>query len=442
MEALVILLAEFLITFIAPVIILAIEIAAISIGFLLELAAWLLFAKRRAACPPATIPSAAPERRQKETGGGFVRWSGISRLIITVAFAGLVLTIGGLILVNTLFFEPAIRQVLGFVAKRTGTELEFKSVSGNLFTGRFTFENMSAKRVSDTKSSFDLKVGTLSGHVALQTLLIGPISFKSLSLEAVSGTFHQQDKQGTGRDAHDAGRIGAKRRFRIEDLTLRDVDVALSKGDRAPVAISLKSVTSMPLRSHFAVFDLLFRSNVAGQIDGHDIHISTGNRDGTRITQWRMPDLPVVSVSRFVTSPPVGLLREGTLTVNVDDQWRLGKQAEINMDWDIRMRGARAGPRTGANVLEQTFALPIINYINSKDGDIDLHFKLAMNENQFEDIVSPDAGALWNSLTQSIAKAIAAGTGMKTEEAGHGIDNAIKGFKGFLDKVRKPSGKE
>src|SRR5262249_46648688 len=248
---------------------------------------------------------------------------------------------------------------------------------------------------------------------------------------AVSGTFHQQEKQGTGRNVHDAGRIRAKRRFRIEDLTLRNVDVALSKGDKAPVAISLKSVTSMPLRSHFAVFDLLFRSNVAGQIDGHDILISTRSKDGASITQWRMPDLPIVSVSRFVTNPPVGWLREGTLTVNVDDQWALGKQTEINMDWEIRMRGARAGPRIGANVLEQTFALPIINYINSKDGDIDLHFKLAMNENQFEDMASPDAGALWNALMQSIAKAIATGTGMKSEDAGHGIDNAIKGFKGF-----------
>jgi hypothetical protein len=198
----------------------------------------------------------------------------------------------------------------------------------------------------------------------------------------------------------------------------------------------------MPFRSNFAVFDLLFRSNVAGQIDGHDILVSTRNIDGGRITQWRMPDLPMASVSRFVAEPPIGWLREGTLTVSVDDRWVLAKRAEIDMDWNIRMRGARAQPHKGASVLEQTFALPIVAYINSKDGNIDLRFKLVMNESQFEDLVSPDAGALWTTLVRSMSRAIAAGTGSKTEEVERDIDTAVKGFKGFLDKVRKPPGKE
>jgi hypothetical protein len=320
--------------------------------------------------------------------------------------------------------------------------LEFKSASGNLFTGRFAFEDIRARRVSDIKGSFNLKVGSVSGEIDLRTLLTGPISFKRLSIDSVSGTFHQPEKRETGDNGHDDGRIRAKRRFRIEDLTLRHINVALSKGDGASVALSLKSATSTPFRSNFAVFDLLFRSNVAGQIDGHDILISTRNADGGRITQWRMQDVPIASVSRFVAVPPIGWLREGTLTVTVDDRWALARQAEIDMDWNIRMRGARAERRKGASVLEQSFALPIVTYINSKDGNIDLHFKLVMNESQFEDIVSPDAGALWNTLVRSMSRAITTGTGTKTEDAERGIDSAVKGFKGYLDKVRKPPGKE
>lgn len=436
MEALVILLAEFLMAFVVPAIVLAVEIAAIFIGLLLGLATWLLSARGGAASRP--ISSAVSE------GGGTAgkRRSGIFRLITAVAFVGLVLTIGGLVLVNTLLFEPAIRQVVGLVAKRTGTELEFKSVSGNLFTGRFAFEDISAKRVSDTRSDFDLKVGSLNGDVDLRTLLVGPISLKRLSVDTVSGTFHQQTKQRTGGKVQDAGQIRPKRRFRIEDLALRDVDVTLSKGDSAPVALSLKSVTSMPFRSNFAVFDLLFRSNVAGQIDGHEISITTRGADGGRITQWRMLDLPIASVSLLVTRPPIGWMREGTLSVSVDDRWVLAKRAEIEMDWNIRMQGARAEPREGAGVMEQTFALSIIDYINSRGGNIDLRFRMAMNENQFEDLLSPDASALWNSVVRSMASAIATGTGGNTDEAGHGVDTALKGFKGFLNKVRKPPGRE
>ncbi|HWE19510.1 MAG TPA: hypothetical protein VG758_20380 [Hyphomicrobiaceae bacterium] len=442
MEALVILLAEFLVAFVVPAIVLAVEIVTILIGLLIELATWLLFAKRRAASPLRTIASTVSAWRGKATVGRFERWGGIVRPITAVAFVGLVLTISGLVLVNTLFFEPTMRQVVGFVAKRTGTELDFKSVSGNLFTGRFAFENVSARRVSDTKASFDLKVGGLIGEIDLRTLLIGPISFGRLSVDTVSGTFRVQEKRGTGDNVLDDGRVRTKRRFRIEDLTLRDVNVALSKGDGAPVALSLKAVTSMPLRSNFAAFDLLFRSNVVGQIDGHDIFISVRNTDGGRLTQWRMPDLPIASVSRFVTKPPIGWLREGTLNVSVDDRWVLARRAEIDMDWDIRMRGARAGPRKGASMLQQTFALPIIAYINSKNGNIDLRFKLVMNESQFEDLVSPDAGDLWNTLVRSMSKAITTGTGTTTEEAERGINTAVKGFKGLLDKVRKPPGNQ
>jgi hypothetical protein len=442
MEALVVLLAEFLVAFVVPAITLAVEIAAILIGLLAELAMWLLLGKQRAAPPSRTISSAVSAWRGKEAFRRFDGWSSIVRRITAAAFVGLVLTIGLLVLVNTLLFDPTIRFVADLVGKRTGTALDFKSASGNLFTGRFAFESISAKRVSDTKSSFDLEVGSLSGEIDLLTLLVGPISFKRLSVDSVSGTFHQQEKRRAGGNGHVDEQMRAKRRFRIEDLTLRDVEVALSKGDVAPVALSLKSVTSKPLRSNFAVFDALFRSNVAGQIDGHDISVSSRTIDGGRITQWRMQDLPIASVSRFVTKPPIGWLHEGTVTVSVDDRWVLAKQAEIDMDWNIHMRGARAGPRKGASALEQALALPIIEYIKSKDGNIDLHFKLVMNESQFEDMVSPDAGALWNVLVRSMSRAIATGTGTKAEETGRGIDTAVKGFKGFLDKVRKPPGNE
>jgi hypothetical protein len=198
----------------------------------------------------------------------------------------------------------------------------------------------------------------------------------------------------------------------------------------------------MPFRSNFAVFDLLFRSNVVGQIDGRDISISTRDADGGRITQWRMPDLPIASVRHLVAKPPIGWLREGTLTVSVDDRWALARQAEIDMDWSIRMRGARAEARKAGGLLEQAFALPIVSYINSKDGNIDLRFKLVMNERQFEDMVSPDAGVLWETVVRSMSRAIATGAGKKTEEVARDIDAAVKGFKGFLDKVRKPPGSE
>jgi hypothetical protein len=224
----------------------------------------------------------------------------------------------------------------------------------------------------------------------------------------------------------------------VTKLTLTNVDIALSRGEGMPVAVSLKSVTSAPFRSNFAVFDTLFRSNVVGQIDGHDISISMQQTDGGRVTQWRMPDLPAASISRFVTKPPIGWLREGVLNVSVDDRWKLGAQDAIEMDWNIRMQGVHAEANNGAGAIERALAVPIIGYINSREGNGDLRFKLLMNENQFENMVSLDAGALWKALLRSMASSIAGGTGEKTQDVRQSLEKAVKGFKGFLDRRRKP----
>lgn len=422
MEALVILLAEFLTAFLVPALVLAAEVAGVVLSLLLELVVWLCFGRRRSAAPaPKGPPAGAPKRSWRDTLQG---WAA--------------LTVGALALANTLLFEPTVRLILAAVGQATRTELAFKSVSGDLFAGRLAFEEISARRASDTKSSFDLKARNLSLDLDLLTLLDPPIVFQAVSADTVTGTFRQPEKKrGVGIGG---GRIEARRKFRIEQLTLTDIDIALSGIEGAPVAIALKSVTSAPLRSNFAVFDTLFRSNVAGQVDGHDISISTQRTDGGRVTQWRMPGLPAATVSRLVTRPPIGWLREGVLNVSVDDRWTLGEQATIHMDWNIGMNGVRAEVGEYAGLIERTLAVPIANYINARGGNVDLRFKLAMDESQFENTASLDAGDLWNVLLGSMASSIAAGTGEETNEVRGALDKAMEGFKGFLDRRRKPPG--
>ena len=436
MEALVILLAEFLTALLIPAVILAAEVAVLLFSLLFELVLWLCFGKRKVASPPKGPLPGSPKRGWKDK---VQSWSAISRPVRNVALIGFALTIGALALANTVFFAPTVRLILAIVGQRTGTELAFKSVSGNLFTGRFAFEDIRAKRISDTKSSFDLKARNLDADLDLLTLTDPPIVFDTLSVDTVTGTFRQPERT-AGRKGHGNGgeRIKAKRKFGVTKLTLTNVDVALSRGEGMPVAVSLKSVTSAPFRSNFAVFDTLFRSNVVGQIDGHDISISTQQTDGGRVTQWRMPDLPAASISRFVTKPPIGWLREGVLNVSVDDRWKLGTQDAIEMDWNIRMQGVHAEANNGAGAIERALAVPIIGYINSREGNVDLRFKLLMNESQFENMVSLDAGALWKALLRSMASSIAGGTGEKTQDVRQSLEKAVEGFKGFLDRRRKP----
>jgi hypothetical protein len=430
------LLAEFLTAFLVPAVILAVELAALLLTLLLDLVLWLCFGKRRGASPPKGTPG-APQRSWKDT---LQNWAAAALLIRKPALIGRALTIGILALANTMFFERTVRLILAMVGQRTGTELAFKSVSGNLFTGQFAFQDISARRVSDTRSSFDLKARNFSVDLDLLTLLDPPIVFDSLSVDTATGTLRQPEKprKAAGQNGGSDERIKAKRTFLIERLTMNDLSVALSRGESPPAAVLLKSVTSTPFRSNFAIFDTLFRSNVSGQIDGHDISISTQRTDSGRTTQWRMPDLPAATVSRFVTKPPIGWLREGVLNISVDDQWRRGSQTEIDMDWNIRMLGGRAEVSADAGAMERMLAVPILSYINGRDGNVDLRFKLAMDESQFENMTSLDVRALWEELLRSMASSIATNTGGDTEDARQAVDKAVEGFKSFLGRRRKP----
>jgi hypothetical protein len=435
MEALVILLAEFLLGFIAPAVLLAAEIVALLIGALAELLGMLLFRRRRKKAPAqaaAFAPEGAAIAAPRPSG-----WR--PRRLMKASLVALVLTVGGLVLVNTLFFEPVLRQVVALVAKRTKTEIAFASASGNFFTGRVTFADISAKRASDTRSSFDLKARRLDADLDLWSLIARPIRYEALAIDGVTGTMHQPErKRPTGAEAEAEAQIRAKRRFRAETLTLSNVEIALSRGPNAPVAVSLTSATSAPFRSNFAIFDLLFRSNVTGRLDGHDITIVVKEVENGRITQWRTAALPAATVSRFTTKPPIGWLREGTLTINVDDRWTLAEKADIDMDWNIRMQGVRAEPHDDASLRARALALPVLKYIEAKDGNLDLRFRLLLNESQFENMVSLDASDLWSALTRAMARSIADSTGQRVDSVKEGIGNAIDRFKGFLDRKRKP----
>jgi hypothetical protein len=202
MEALVILLAEFLTAFVVPAVILIAEIVAIVISMILDLAVWLIFRKPRAK-PRAQTTSAG--RLFRNWKAAIQRAAAIFHPIRKVATIGLALTIGAVVLLNGLLFEPTVRLALALVGQRTGAEVTFGSVSGNLLTGRFAFEDLHARRASDVKSNFDLRARTLQADLDLLTLIARPITFESLSADSVSGTFHRpQRRQGWRADQSQA----------------------------------------------------------------------------------------------------------------------------------------------------------------------------------------------------------------------------------------------
>jgi hypothetical protein len=110
------------------------------------------------------------------------------------------------------------------------------------------------------------------------------------------------------------------------------------------------------------------------------------------------------------------------------------------MDWNIRLQGVRAEAGEAAGAIERALALPIASYINSRQGNLDLRFRVVMDESKFENAASLDTRALWDALLQSMASSIAIGAGDETKNVRQHLDKAVEGFEGFLDRRRKPPG--
>lgn len=424
MEALVILLAEFLL---APIIVCVAVVGNVFAAFVVFIIQAFFWMFGMHSISEDTRPIAS----HKSIGS--LKWVKRTALIL------LAIIVSALLTVNFVFFEPTAKWLVANVAQKTGIELYVGKISGNIFTGAVNFIDLKINRVSDEKSNFDLTVKKASIDINIWSLVFRPITLETIVVENVEGKIKQPEtKPKSPRSSADSTqKIKNKRTFIVEDLKLSDIDVALSKGNNTPIAVYLQEVTSAPFRSNYAIFDVFFRSNVSGSINGHEIRVSTEVIESGRVTKWDIDELPVATVSSFVTKPPIGWFKNGTIDIEVEDKWQLDQKADIEMDWRFRMQDVRVRVPSNAGLVERTLATPIASYINAKDEGIDLKFSLIMNEEQFENASSLDASGIWDALVKSMASAIGAHTGNKTEDVKQGIGNAAKGFKGFLDKKRK-----
>ncbi len=431
MEALIILLAEFLIV---PIVLSVSIVAVTLVVFIMnifEVFFLLLGAKNLAGkIPKLTKREDKSVPPKKPSGFITIKWASLS------LFA---LLIGTVLVVNFLLFDPTAKWLLAKVGQRKDMEVNVAKVSGNLFSGKFDFHDLKVKRESEIKNSFDLKTESVSLDIDIWSLIFRPVTLEHLIVKNVKGDIRQPDIRKDPKNSN-RNKIKTKRIFIVKRYRLEDADVSLSKGANPPVQVSLNKAENdphHPLRSQYAIFDLLFRSNVSGSIDGNKISIGSSGTENARVTKWDMMNLPVAPISRIVTKPPIGWFKDGVIDVKVEDKWRLNEKAEIKFDWHLNMRGVKVVIPENANSIQKTLAKPIASYINNKEEDIDLRFKLIMDEKQFESASSLDVSDIGTALAKGLAKAIADRTDNKIEDVKKGISDTVKGFKSFLDKRRQ-----
>lgn len=372
-------------------------------------------------------------RRRKMPGEG----SQLARTLFLIAIAVAIVVLGALAIINTFFFSDSVRAVFSTLERRSGIETRCRLIDGNVFAGRISLSDCTVVRDDHPGSEFDLELDEAELNIAVSSLFT-TATVESAVVSGLRGSIHKH--QAPAEDDSPAAAEKPRRAFVIEQLDIESVDLALSgqnkDGGSFELPIRMDKATSAPLRSKFALFDILFRSNARGQIAGAGFEIVTHGDDTGRRTRWRANAVPVASFGAMAGGA-LSWFDEGVVDVYVEDRWRRDGQLEIEMDWRLAFRDIEVKAPDTAGTITRLASGPIVSYVNSFDGDFPFEFQMVLNEDQFEYRSSLQAAGLWSAVGESVNRLLAR-FGVSPDETGDETGSSLKeGAKSVLDRLRQ-----
>ncbi|WP_371227624.1 hypothetical protein [Roseovarius sp. 2305UL8-3] len=381
MEALLLIFGEILFACLAPVL----GLAGAALAGLLELLAaffTILFGgsfgarkKRRAPArdgvPAAPRKPLIPRKVLHWTAGG-------------LAGLGVLAVLG-----SVLFFQPILNYAMASAAAKAGMEVQFESASGMLLTGQVTLNDVHVIRDDPEGLDLDIRVARAQADVDLWTLLGSEPVITLAVVEGVTGYVSPPPV--------DKDKPKKKRRaFRADLVQAAGVDLEIRPKDSAPYDLVIASAELAPFRSRSALFDLLFRANMAAQIAGQDLIVET--REITELgreTFWSFEDVEAEQIKLLVPKAPLTWLNGGTVSVRVDDKWSLSDDW-IDMDWNIRFDQVQIAVPQEAGTTEKLLANTLAKAVRAQGGTADFRYMLSLDPEEVRALRSGDLAYFWD----------------------------------------------
>lgn len=392
MEALVIIFGEILLACLMPVL----ALAGALLGAIVEALAavfggvFALWAERRRAKRQAAGTGGAPAVPRKPL---------IPRKLLHWFAGGLgALALVGVI-ASLLFMEPILRFVMDKAAARTGAVVAFEAAEGNLLMGRVALTGVTARREGGERVGFDIRADWAKADVVLLSLLSGT---PEIEIGAARGVRGYVSLPAPDKDTPRAQK--KKRAFRINELNLRDVALEVRPEGKPAYPVTIETAEVAPLRSALALFDLLFRSNMSGEIAGQSIEVSTRKTsERGRETAWMMRDVEADKLRQILPRAPLTWLQGGRVNVAVTDSWDLIDE-RIEMDWRVSMRDMEVKVPKGAGATQALLGAALSRVVKAKGGDADFHYRLMLDEEGVASLRSGDLDAFWDVVLSGFLK--------------------------------------
>ena len=329
----------------------------------------------------ATDPEAA-ERRKVEEKRQRERWRKFTTGLAAMTGAIFVLTLLAVAVANFFFFQPTLRFTLGYVRHKTGIAVDFDTAKGNFFTGRVRLDGATVRRPEHPTCRFDLTAERIEMDLSLLDLvlptgLFKPTVFETLEISKLHGKWEQFGETKTPvivEDVEPKTEKGRKkrRRFRIDHFTMDDVrldyiDHARPDADPLHIELVIERLESKPLRSYTALFDVLFRSNLHGTVDGVAYRFEKSEGE----SRWICNGLPIAVLTSYF-GRPFDWFERGTADISIENTWGSG----LTMNWSLVFRDFHVKAPEGTSLKAKATMLPLTAYMNRHGEHLPLEFDL------------------------------------------------------------------
>lgn len=320
--------------------------------------------------------------------------------ILVVPAALLTVPFVAVCLVQAFWIDDMVRAAATRACKKSGIAFAAEKVEGNLFTGSFLLEDVRLSRSAHAQSTFDLSIGRVWLDVSVVALLTARVRFSHLHIDSVDGDYvrHQVTTA-----------VPIRKQFDIDDLRLRDA--ALSLRDETPkstpvaAAVTVTDAVVSPLRSRYALFDILYHSQMSGTIDEGSFAIEQRRAPDETVTSWRMEDVDISKLSPYL-GKDLSIV-SGKADWSMEQRWHPSNDAvPISVDGLLVLTGGLSEKTIGGG-WNSVLTAQIEKHLEGSGGGLPLAFSLSMDRREWANVFSAETVKLWDMFGRSIRAAIA-----------------------------------
>lgn len=330
--------------------------------------------------------------RRRPTPG--LRWW--RRVVWTLTgVLGLVLTT--LVFVDLVLYEPGLRLLLDQVERTSGVDVCFERARGNIFTGYVHLEGVTIRHRDG--ADLALTIGRLDIDIAMLRLFERDVPITELRLHGVRGSIVRNR-------ALRVGQFGG-RGFVIEHLVVDDLAIDFEDLAAAPTTrvlpLTLELLESAPLRSEYALVDVLCHTRARGRARGNPFLADAG--------AWSVRDIPLTPYGVVGLGAVGRWVRDGNLDISVHCLTPDSDLLRLRIGLDLS--GVRASPPVGDR---RTAAQRIAAAFSNLGPSLKLQFDLELERERLRGVASAEQIDLWDLGVQQYNRQLGRRLGLGPEE--------------------------